>query len=231
MVVGLFRRDLAGARTYRPLVADRDGLLQRLDRRTAPDRAHDPDPRHDGDGDLHVDEATAAPGLDLQPVELVAAVDLIALGFGGLLVSRYLAAFQLGYIDSVWDPFFGFTGGAEPVLNSEMSHMWPVSDAGLGAVAYSFEFLVGYMGGRSLWRTMPWMVTIFGFLVIPHRWWSFPLAQVWSDRSSSNDCTTATTSSCSTSRAIRRRPPMSSSCAPTSPPTSRSTGHCSACAR
>ena len=48
-----------------------------------------------------------------------------------------------------------------------MSHMWPVSDAGMGAVAYSFEFLMGYMGGPSRWRTMPWMVTIFGILVIP----------------------------------------------------------------
>jgi hypothetical protein len=37
----------------------------------------------------------------------------------------------------------------------------------MGAVAYSFEFLMGYMGGTSRWRTMPWMVTIFGILVIP----------------------------------------------------------------
>ncbi len=92
---------------------------------------------------------------------------LIALGFAGLVVSRYLAAYQLGYIDSVWDPFFGFDGGTARVLDSEMSHMWPVSDAGLGAVAYSFELLMGYMGGTSRWRTMPWMVTIFGILVIP----------------------------------------------------------------
>jgi uncharacterized membrane protein len=90
---------------------------------------------------------------------------LIALGFAGLVVSRYLAAFQLGYIDSVWDPFFG--SSSELVLNSDMSHMWPISDAALGAVAYSFEFLMGYMGGPSRWRTMPWMVTIFGILVIP----------------------------------------------------------------
>jgi hypothetical protein len=92
---------------------------------------------------------------------------LIALGFAGLLVSRYLAAYQLGYIESVWDPFFGFAQGTQPVLDSDMSHMWPISDAGLGAVAYSFEFLMGYMGGPSRWRTMPWMVTIFGILVIP----------------------------------------------------------------
>jgi hypothetical protein len=92
---------------------------------------------------------------------------LIALGFAGLVVSRYLAAFQLGYIDRVWDPFFGFESGTEPVLNSGMSHMWPISDAALGTVAYSLEFLMGYMGGRSRWRTMPWMVTIFGILVVP----------------------------------------------------------------
>ncbi|MDW3215789.1 MAG: vitamin K epoxide reductase family protein [Ilumatobacteraceae bacterium] len=92
---------------------------------------------------------------------------LIALGFVGLLVSRYLAAYQLGYIDTVWDPFFGFGGGTGRVLDSDMSHTWPVSDAGMGAVAYSFEFLMGYMGGPARWRTMPWMVTIFGILVIP----------------------------------------------------------------
>jgi hypothetical protein len=92
---------------------------------------------------------------------------LIALGFAGLVVSRYLAAYQLGYVDAVWDPFFGFDGGTARVLDSDMSHTWPVSDAGLGAVAYSFEFLMGYMGGKSRWRTMPWMVTIFGILVIP----------------------------------------------------------------
>lgn len=92
---------------------------------------------------------------------------LIALGFVGLVVSRYLAAYQLGYLDTVWDPFFGFDGGTATVLDSDMSHMWPISDAGLGAVAYSFEFLMGYMGGPARWRTMPWMVTIFGILVIP----------------------------------------------------------------
>ncbi len=32
---------------------------------------------------------------------------VIALGWVGFFVSRYLAAYQLGYIDSAWDPFFG----------------------------------------------------------------------------------------------------------------------------
>lgn len=90
---------------------------------------------------------------------------MIVLGFAGWIVSRYLGAFQLGYIDHAWDPFFG--EGSRKVLNSDMSHSWPVSDAAFGALAYTFEFLMGWMGSPSRWRTMPWMVTLFGILVIP----------------------------------------------------------------
>ncbi len=90
---------------------------------------------------------------------------MILLGFAGLLVSRYLGMFQLGYIETAWDPFFG--GSTEAVLNSNMSHMWPVSDGALGGLAYTFEFLMGFMGAPTRWRTMPWMVAFFGILVIP----------------------------------------------------------------
>jgi uncharacterized membrane protein len=92
---------------------------------------------------------------------------MIATGFLGFIVSRYLTMFQLGYIDYVWDPFFSFESGTKKVLNSKMSHMWPISDGGLGAISYTFEFLMGYMGSPSRWRTMPWMVAFFGLLVIP----------------------------------------------------------------
>ncbi|QDV34863.1 Vitamin K epoxide reductase family protein [Tautonia plasticadhaerens] len=92
---------------------------------------------------------------------------MIATGLAGWLVSRYLAAFQLGYIDYVWDPLFGFAEGTERVLDSAMSHSWPLSDAGFGALAYTFEFLMGWMGSPARWRTMPWMVAFFGILVIP----------------------------------------------------------------
>lgn len=90
---------------------------------------------------------------------------MIALGFIGWIASRYLGAYQLGYIDYAWDPFFG--NSSMQVLNSDMSHSWPVSDAALGSLTYTFEFLMGFMGGTSRWRTMPWMVTLFGILVIP----------------------------------------------------------------
>lgn len=90
---------------------------------------------------------------------------LIATGLAGWVVARYLAAFQLGYLERVWDPFFG--EGTRQVLNSSMSHLWPLSDAAFGSFAYTFEFLMGYMGSPARWRTMPWMVAFFGVLVIP----------------------------------------------------------------
>ncbi len=90
---------------------------------------------------------------------------MIVLAFFGWVVSRYLGAFQLGYMDNAWDPFFGES--TMQVLNSNMSHSLPVSDGALGALAYTFEFLMGWMGSPTRWRTMPWMVTFFGILVIP----------------------------------------------------------------
>lgn len=89
---------------------------------------------------------------------------MIVTGFLGFIVSRYLASYQMGYTDFIWEPFFK---SGEQVLNSSMSHSLPVSDAGLGALAYTFEFLMGFMGSPSRWRTMPWMMAFFGILVIP----------------------------------------------------------------
>lgn len=107
------------------------------------------------------------PGWSYNPSSWPQRAILIGLGFAGLLFSRYLAMYQLGYIDFVWDPFFGFETGTQLVLDSNMSHFWPISDGGLGAALYSIEFLMGFMGAASRWRTMPWMVTIFGIVVIP----------------------------------------------------------------
>jgi hypothetical protein len=90
---------------------------------------------------------------------------IIALAFVGFLLSRYLSAYQLGHVENVWDPVFG--DGTRRVLESEVSRAWPVSDAGLGAVSYLLEFLSGFIGRTNRWRTMPWMVALFGLLVVP----------------------------------------------------------------
>ncbi|HSK08089.1 MAG TPA: vitamin K epoxide reductase family protein [Vicinamibacterales bacterium] len=105
------------------------------------------------------------PGWTYNPSSWPQRAIMIALAFAGWLVSRYLTAYQLGYIGQAWDPFFG--EGSRRVLESEMSELWPISDAGLGAFAYTLEFLMGWMGGPARWRTMPWMVLFFGILVVP----------------------------------------------------------------
>jgi hypothetical protein len=90
---------------------------------------------------------------------------VIALALVSFLLARYMAAFQLGHVGSVWDPFF--KPGTRAVLTSDVSRAWPVSDAGLGALSYLLEALSGFMGGIRRWRTMPWMVLMFGILVVP----------------------------------------------------------------
>lgn len=90
---------------------------------------------------------------------------ILVLGLVGFFISRYMAAYQLGHIPEAWDPFFGV--GTERILKSEVSRMFPVSDAGLGAAVYLLEVLMTAMGDPRRWRTMPWMVAFFALLVVP----------------------------------------------------------------
>lgn len=105
------------------------------------------------------------PGWDYCPSTWMQRIPVIALALVGLFVSRYLAAYQLGHTQQAWDPFFG--KGTEDIITSEVSKAWPIPDAGLGAVTYILEILSGAMGGKQRWRTMPWMVILFGILIVP----------------------------------------------------------------
>lgn len=105
------------------------------------------------------------PGWSYTPSSWLQRLPLAALAFVGLLISRYLTAYQLGYIDRAWDPFFG--EGTMTIITSDVSKAWPVPDAGVGAVAYTMELLMAVMGDKRRWRTMPWMVLAFVVLVVP----------------------------------------------------------------
>ena len=86
----------------------------------------------------------------------------------GILLARYLTAYQLGHTSNAWDPFFGTQpNGTETIITSDMSRAWPVSDAGIGVMAYMIELLMAVMGDARRWRTMPWMVAAFGVVVVP----------------------------------------------------------------
>lgn len=86
------------------------------------------------------------PGWDYSPSSWNQRIPIIALALVGLLISRYLAAFQLGHIDAAWDPFFG--DGTERIVTSAVSEAWPVSDAGLGGAAYVLEIITGVIGDK-----------------------------------------------------------------------------------
>ncbi|MCC7442671.1 MAG: vitamin K epoxide reductase family protein [Bdellovibrionales bacterium] len=109
------------------------------------------------------------PGWSYNPSTWIQRAPIIVLGLIGYFLSRPMAAYQLGYVDQVWEPFFsGVRGnGTETILTSEVSRAWPISDAGLGAATYLIEVLSTFMGDERRWRTMPWMVAIFGIAVIP----------------------------------------------------------------
>jgi nucleoside-diphosphate-sugar epimerase/uncharacterized membrane protein len=114
---------------------------------------------------------TVPPGWDYSPSAWLQRLPVIALAFVGLYISRYLAAYQLGHIDAVWEPFFpggpNPKNGTEEIITSSVSEAWPVSDAGLGAVTYALEILTGIIGSAKRWRTMPWLVVLFGLMIVP----------------------------------------------------------------
>jgi hypothetical protein len=105
------------------------------------------------------------PGWDSNPSAWGPRFIIVLLALVGLLISRHLAAYQLGHIPSAWDPFFG--DGTERIVTSDVSEAWPVADAGLGVAVYFLEILTGIIGGRRRWRTMPWLVVLFGMLIVP----------------------------------------------------------------
>lgn len=112
------------------------------------------------------------PGWDYSPSDWFQRLPIIALAVVGLVISRYMAAYQLGHIEGVWDPFFAgpasdTKNGTEEIITSAVSEAWPVPDAGLGALTYLIEILTGIIGSRRRWRTMPWLVLLFGFLIVP----------------------------------------------------------------
>jgi nucleoside-diphosphate-sugar epimerase len=117
-----------------------------------------------------MDQSDVPIGWTYCPSTYLQRLPIIALGALGFFIARTLAAYQMGHIDHVIDPFFGGTAslnGTETIITSNVSKAWPVPDGGLGAVTYMFEILMGAMGDRRRWRTMPWMVTMFIFIVVP----------------------------------------------------------------
>ncbi len=104
-------------------------------------------------------------GWSFNPSSWIPRILTVGLAICCWFISRYLAAFQLGYIDHMTDPFF--KDGTLHVITSQISKDFPVADAGLGAFGYTLEFLLGWQGSSRRWAEMPWLVIAYGILVIP----------------------------------------------------------------
>ena len=105
------------------------------------------------------------PGWSYTPSSWLQRMPVAPLALLGFFIARYMGAYQLGHVDSAWDPFFG--AGTQTIITSDASKAWPIADGALGAVVYLLELVMTFMGGKTRWRTMPWMVLALAVLILP----------------------------------------------------------------
>lgn len=109
------------------------------------------------------------PGWSTNPSAWKERIPIVVLAVLGTGVATYLTLFQIEVIDTVWEPFFG-DGSRQILRESSFSRFWErlgLSDAGIGAFGYLADAVTGMIGGTRRWRTMPWIVLIFGVFVGP----------------------------------------------------------------
>jgi len=112
-----------------------------------------------------ITDSKIPPAWEYNPSAWKQRAPLVVIGFVGFCVAMYMGLYQLRLVGDVWEPFFG--DGSKKVLNSELSRMLPIPDAILGAFGYLLDVVTGIIGGTKRWKTMPWMVIVFGIAVGP----------------------------------------------------------------
>lgn len=106
------------------------------------------------------------PGWDYNPSSWQQRLPIVGVALIGLGIATYLALYQMGVFSTVWEPLFG--QGSKIILHSWVSKLLePVPDAALGALSYLADAVTGVIGGKRRWRTMPWIVVLFGLAVGP----------------------------------------------------------------
>lgn len=104
------------------------------------------------------------PGWTYDPSTWIQRAPITVLALFCWFITRYFAAYHLGYTTTLWDPLF--PNGTLAVTGSHaFTLLLPVSK--YAAAIYSIVILLALKGGTSRWRTMPWVVCIFGFIVVP----------------------------------------------------------------
>jgi uncharacterized membrane protein len=85
-----------------------------------------------------------------------------------IVISVYLALYEWGLTDTVWDPIFG--NGTMNVLRSNVSkditNIVRVPDAILGSIAYVGDLVFALAGSTTRWYDRPWLIFFFAFYVM-----------------------------------------------------------------
>ena len=110
-------------------------------------------------------EPLSPEGWDKNPSSFRERAPIVMLALIAFALATHLTLYQLRIISEPWEPFFG--EGSRVILNSWVSKLLPVPDAGLGAASYLLDAVAGAIGGRRRYETMPWMVVLFGIAVGP----------------------------------------------------------------
>lgn len=109
------------------------------------------------------------PGWDDNPSAWRQRLPIVVISLVGFGAAAWLALYQHGVTDTVWEPFFG--DGTRTIVResgfSRFFERFPIGDAGLGALGYLADAVTGVIGGTRRWRTMPWIVIAFGVFIGP----------------------------------------------------------------
>jgi hypothetical protein len=112
-----------------------------------------------------MDDDAIPPGWSYNPSTWSQRLWIVGIALVGFGIAAYLSLYQYRVVDDVWEPLFG--SGSRTILDSWVSKLLPVSDAALGAFSYLLDAMTGVIGGKRRWKTMPWMVVLFGIAVGP----------------------------------------------------------------
>jgi hypothetical protein len=110
------------------------------------------------------------PGWSYNPASWPQRLPIAAFAAVGFVIAMYLALFQWRVFPTVWEPLFG-DSTRKLLLESDVSRLTEkylfVPDAFLGALGYLADAVAALIGGPRRWRTMPWVVVLFGLFVGP----------------------------------------------------------------
>ena len=100
-------------------------------------------------------DPNAPPGWGYNPASWPQRLPIVVAAVVGFVIAMYLALYQWGVFDTVFEPFF--SDGSRVILRESGVSRWSertfgVPDAFLGALGYLADAAAGVIGGTRRWR-------------------------------------------------------------------------------